>query len=134
MEPHQIKSKTNKLKIGQRVRALEPLVDWQSRHLVWCYARPADGLDGYSKGDKEIGISDLAKVYMWVEAKLSGKLPNGIVKSYGSEETYEEKGKSVRRKCVWVVFTFETGLGPLQYGLYVNEKNIKSIDRRKNYK
>lgn len=129
MEKHQIKGKTNKLLLNEKVQATPEMVDWYSRHISWCFGTPVKGDSAYNKGEKEIAISDFAKVYVWLLAKLSGKLPKGVVSHYGSEED------DVRtRKNVYVKFTFETELGPIRYDCYVTEKELKSLKRKRKKK
>jgi hypothetical protein len=128
MENHHIKGKKNRLLLGEKVQATPEMVDWYARHFVWSYGAPAPEGQGYSKGEKEIRFQDLASVYVWSLARISGKCPRGITKHYGAEA--DEPGK----KCIWVEFTFKTELGDIAYRTYVDEKNLKSLKRKRKKK
>ena len=127
MSAHKIKGKYNRLKIGQKVRAKKELIDWHASHLCWSYSRLMNGTDGYMDGDREIEVADLPKVYVWSFAKLSKKIPTGVVKHYGAGDNDD----GVDRKNVWVEFTFKTELGAIPYGTYVSEKDVTLNKKRK---
>ena len=133
LSDYKVKGRLNKIKIGQKVKARQRLVDWYSSHLVWGFGHPVNDDPSYVSGEKEIRNESLARVYSWTLAKLSGKMPTGIVTHYGADGDWDDKKKeNIRgRKCVWVEFTFKTELGDLNYGSYVSEKDLEAIKNKK---
>jgi hypothetical protein len=117
------KGKKNKLKVGQKVVAKQRLVDWTASHLCWCVGKLVKDDSAYDKGQTEIPLESLDYVYMWSGAKLSGKMPTGVVTHYGMADNDDR----IDRKNVYIEFTFKTGLGNLKYGCYVHEKDLELI-------
>lgn len=120
------KGKRNKLKLGDRVKAKQSLVDWCSSHLSWSYGRKTND-PAYSKDEKEISVEDLSSVYLWSLAKLGNKMPRGAVDHYGASDNDE----GVDRNNVYINFTFKTELGNMEYGAYVHEKDLELVKRKK---
>ena len=120
------KGKKNRLKVGQKVVARPKLVDWNASHLSWCAGKPVRGDSSYNDGQLEIGPEELSFVYIWTNAKLSGKMPVGVVTHYGADDdTKNSKGeKIVGRKNVFVEFKVRTSFGNLKYGCYVPETDL----------
>ena len=124
------KGKKNKLKIGQKVKAKQNLVDWFSSHFSWSYGKKIQNDDSYGEGEKEIGTEDLPKLYIWSWAKLSRKSPVGVVMHYGAEDNDE----GIDRKNVCVEFTLRTGFGNIVDGVYVYEKDLVAVKKTKSRK
>jgi hypothetical protein len=123
--------KKNKLKVGQKVRALPQLVDWFASHLTWSYGKKASGKDGYGEGEREIRVEDLPQVYVWIHSKLSKKMPIGIVSHFGNSDYSQKSGKPLAgRKCVWIDFKFKTELGEATYGTYVSERDLVLVKKK----
>ncbi len=129
MTSREIKGSKNKLLLNEKVQATPDLVNWYARHLCWSFGTPVKGDTAYNPGEKEIQISDLCKVYVWALAQISGKCPKGVVGHYGADDSSNSD-----RKNVWVRFTFPTELGPIRYDCYVNEKDLKSLKRKRKKK
>ena len=124
------KSKSNRLKVGQKVRAKNSLVNWHATNLTWSYGIPAND-PGYDKDDNEIGPEDLPQVYAWAGALISGKMPKGTVTHYGAKDWDNKLLCHVDRKCVWVEFKFKTELGTITNGVYVSEEDLEPIKKKK---
>lgn len=127
---YEVKGRLNKLKVGQRVRAKPSLVDWFSSHLCFSYSRCLPSDEGYNKGEREIAVEDLDMIYVWSRAKLSGKMPTGVVSHYGGEDLNEDGKEYANRKCVWVDFTFRTELGYIKDGTYVSERDLELVKKK----
>lgn len=113
------KSKHNRFKVGQKVKAKPALVNWYSTHLCWTFGSTAPKGDrAYSENEKEIQLKDLRDVYAWIDARLSARMPMGTVSHYGSKED------DSNRLNVYVSFKFKTRLGIITYGTYVQEKDL----------
>jgi hypothetical protein len=114
------KGKKNKLKIGQKVRALPSLVKWHASHLSWSLGLAITEDGAYDKGQREIPLESMENVYVWSGAYLSGKMPTGVVDRYGAPDNDD----GIDRNNVYVEFTFKTGLGNIKYGTYVHERDV----------
>lgn len=117
------KGKKNKLKIGQKVKALPNLVDWHARRLSWSYGKKVSDDQSYNEGEKEISLENLRDVYFWTFSYLSGKMPKGVIDHYGSEGNDD----GIDRKSVWVVFTLKTKFGKIVHETFVDEKNLEAV-------
>lgn len=124
--PDLVKGKKNRLKVAQRVRAKQKVVDWHSSHLTWCYGRVPLIPGEYSPGEKELHVEDLDEVLFWATVKLSEKMPEGLVSHYGSHEDGERE-----RKYVFVNFIIKTTIGILTVGTYVEEKDLTLVRKKK---
>lgn len=127
---HDSSGNLNKLKIGQKVRATPRLVDWFSSHFSWAYGSTPPENTGYCEGEKEIRVENMNSLFIWSWAKLSGKMPTGVVTHYGAEDWDEKSKKHVNRKCVWVVFTLRTGFGNVTNGTYVSELDLVALPKK----
>jgi hypothetical protein len=131
-KPDLKKGKRNRLRVGQKVEAKQQMVDWHASHLSWCAGKPVHGDSAYDIGQKEVRIEDLSFVYIWTFAKLSGKMPTGTVVRYGAlDDTYDEDGKILDRKNVFVEFKVRTAFGVLKYSCYSYESELKKIVNKK---
>lgn len=124
------KGKLNKLKVGQKVQAKPSLVDWYANHLTFCYGKRVSPDDSGSD-EKEIPSESLEKVFIWSRAKLGNLMPKGAVSHFGSEDWSDKLQRHINRKCVWVDFTFFTELGIIKEGIYVSEKNVVALPKKK---
>ena len=114
------RGKKNKLNIGDKVRAKPQWAEWHCKYLSWSFGKRVSGDLSYCEGEKEIPLEDMDKVYAFTNAYLGGKMPLGIVSHYGARDN----DNKVDRKNVYVNFTFDTELGKIEYGCYVNEKDL----------
>lgn len=114
--------KKNKLKLGQKVKARQSLVDWNVNHLCWSYGKLVENEDGREKGERDIREQDLSHVYFWTWCKLSKKLPTGTVQCIGSkiDDLY----------CWYVEFTINTDLGKISRSACVEEKDLVAVKGR----
>ena len=120
----QKKGKKNKLKVGDKVRAKKTWVDWHSSNIAWLFAALRED------GEREIREQDLSQVYFLCSAKLSGKMPTGVISRYGADDNDD----NISRKNVYVTFTLNTELGDIQYSCYVAEKDLELIKKAKSRK
>ncbi len=121
------KGKLNRIKVGQKVRAKPSLVDWFASHLSWSYGRKPIDASAYGIAQNEIGVQDLGKVYAWSGAKLGKEMPVGVVEYYGQRDN----DQGIDRNNVFVTFTFKTQLGSIIDKIYVNEKDLVVIRKKK---
>lgn len=117
-------SKSNKVKVGDTVQLSQRYLDWHVSHLSWLYGAPAS-----DSTEREIREEDLLDIFGWLDAKVNGKLPKGVACHYG--ESDDKDGKPMRRKVVYIQFTFKTGQRDIKDGLYVSEKDLKVVKKAK---
>lgn len=125
-----LKSRFNKIKVGDKVEISNRAIDWYTEHLTWLYGRAVNGDKAYDSNDKEIASKDLSEVYAWVGARLSGKKPVGIVTHYGERDHDNKSGKSLKKKYVHVTLTFKTGAGIIKNSVYVSERDLKVLKKK----
>lgn len=130
------KSRFNKIKVGRTVQAKPRLVEWYVTHLCWSYGMQVDSpkSNGYDEKEKELPLDSLRDVYIWVSAKLTGKMPIGLVSHYGANDFSSKLKRGISAKCVWVDFTFKTEFGDHVLGLYVSEKDLVLVKEKKKTK
>lgn len=114
------KGKLNRLKVGQKVRVKQRLVDWEVKHSPDMCAIGPGTPNAWFKEDS------VPKVYSWMHAQLTGKLPEGVITHYGARDN----DRGIERKCVYVSLTFKTGAGKIVFGTYVNEKDLTILRKK----
>lgn len=121
------RGKSNRLGIGQKVKAKSSLVDWYCRHLSWCYSIKAPENAGYQLGEKEIPLNSVKLIYAWTHAHLSNKPITGKVRGYGAFDVSEKTNKVTKRKCVLVDFRIKTEIGVAKFSIFAHEKDLLAI-------
>jgi hypothetical protein len=116
--------KENKLKVGQKVRAKKSLIDWYAERLCWLYSRSVIN-PPYGKGEMEFDKEDLGQIYILLHSHLSGKMPYGVVKHYGSTDSIK-----VGRLNVFITFTVKTEIGTFSFSSYCSEDKLVRIVKK----
>ena len=104
----------NKLKVGQKVKATKHLVNWTTSHISWLHGVSVSKDSTYREGEKEIQEKSLPEIYAWIDAKLTGDMPRGVVKHYGGTD-------EGTKKCLYVEFKFKTAIGVVTISEYASE-------------
>lgn len=119
------KGKKNKLKIGDKVKAKQSLVDYQTSHICTSYSVP-----GENSYDRIIHKDHFQAIYLWLRAKLTGEMPVGTVEHYGMDGDGKERGL----KCVYIRFKVKTDIGTLVDDMYFGENDLEKIKTKKKVK
>lgn len=117
---------SNKLKLGNTVKAKGNWVKWMSSHLYWYYGRRVGGDKSYGEGEKEIYPEDFDEIYAFLHYRLFNVAPKGKVIGYGSNDQ-DERGNRLKKKFVLVEFTLRTKKKLIKHSHYCSERDLVKI-------